>query len=114
MAKQKKNRYEGVVYSTDPSFEYEEDLREEETLAPRQQQLKVQLDRKQRAGKVVTLVYGFIGKEEDLIALGKLLKQRCGTGGTAKGGEIVIQGDVKQKVLEILEKEGYRAKGVGG
>ena len=97
-----------VVYSTNPDFKYELDDEEEQTtLQPSQQRLRVQLDRKNRGGKVVTLVTGFIGTEDDLKELGKFLKSKCGVGGSAKDGEIIVQGDFKQKVLELLKKEGY-------
>jgi translation initiation factor 1 len=104
-----------VVYSTNPdfSFEYQEE-KEQETLKPAQQNLKVWLDRKMRKGKVVTLVKGFVGTTEDLETLAKLLKTRCGTGGSAKDGEIIIQGDVREKVLAILKSEGYKAIAAGG
>ncbi|QHS61421.1 translation initiation factor [Chitinophaga agri] len=101
----------GIVYSTNPDFKPESDEPEEiETLPPAQQQLRVKLDTKQRAGKVVTLVDGFVGKEEDLEKLGKELKTKCGTGGSAKDGLILIQGDYKEKVVKWLQDWGYKAK----
>jgi translation initiation factor 1 len=97
-----------VVYSTNPDFKYETAKEEEETtLPPQQQKLRVSLDRKNRGGKTVTLVTGFVGSEEDLKSLGKLLKSSCGVGGTAKDGEIIIQGDFKQRVLDLLITKGY-------
>lgn len=97
-----------VVYSTNPNFQYEtENTEEAETLSPNQQKLRVQLDRKNRGGKVVTLVTGFVGTGDDLKELGRMLKSKCGVGGSAKDGEIIVQGDFKQKVLELLKKEGY-------
>lgn len=105
-----------VVYSTNPDFSYEMDDDEEQvTLAAAKQNLRVQLDRKNRGGKVVTLITGFVGTDNDLKELGKLLKTKCGVGGSAKEGEIIVQGDFKQKILDILKKEGYtQTKGVGG
>jgi translation initiation factor 1 len=109
-----KNR-DGVVYSTNPNFAYQSaDEPEADTLPPSQQKLRVQLDRKARAGKVVTLVTGFVGQAADLEELGKKLKNLCGAGGSAKNGEIIVQGDCKAKVLDYLLKAGYPAKPVGG
>ena len=110
----KKNK-KNIVYSTNPNFDYEYEEDEViETLPPNQQKLKVLLDKKQRKGKVVTLIEGFIGDEEDLKALGKMLKSKCGVGGSAKDGEILIQGEHRDKIMEILKSEGYNVKRVGG
>jgi translation initiation factor 1 len=108
----KKNRERiGVVYSTNPDFEYEEyEEFEEETLPNNQQKLYVQLDKKQRAGKQVTLITGFVGTTEDLETLGKELKNKCGVGGSAKDGEITIQGDFRDRVTALLKDMGYKAK----
>ena len=101
----------GVVYSTNPDFKYEqESVTEDETLAPEKQKLTVSIDRRCRAGKQVTLVSGFVGSESDLKELGKTLKVKCGVGGTAKDGEITIQGDLRDKVTALLCAMGYRAK----
>jgi translation initiation factor 1 len=108
MAKKNKPDLKGFVYSTDPNFSFEEKKEYEETLLPEQQKLKLLLDSKHRAGKAVTLIEGFAGKEEDLIELGKKLKSFCGTGGSAKDGEIIIQGDQREKVSQWLIKNGYR------
>ncbi|MDE7304656.1 MAG: translation initiation factor [Alistipes sp.] len=105
----------GMVYSTDPDFAYATRLDEEpETLAPAAQDLRVWLDRKQRAGKVATLVRGFVGRNDDLQELARLLKTRCGVGGAAKEGEIIIQGDHRDRVIDILTRSGYRCKKAGG
>jgi translation initiation factor 1 len=115
MAKKFKNITGDVVYSTNPDFDYEtKEMGNVETLRPEQQNLRVWLDRKMRKGKVVTLIQGFIGSDDDLKDLAKILKTKCGVGGTAKDGEIVIQGEVREKVLEILLSEGYKAKKAGG
>jgi translation initiation factor 1 len=107
MSKKKPNK-DGIVFSTDPSFSFEEQQASAETPAPAQQKLRIRLDTKHRAGKAVTLVEGFIGKEEDIEDLGKKLKNFCGTGGSVKDGEIIIQGDQRDKVLQFLLKNGYK------
>ncbi len=115
MGKKGKNRRSGIVYSTDPGFNYQNDEPEEtETLPPRQQDLKVWLDRKQRKGKVVTLVTGFTGSDDDLADLAKMLKNKLGTGGSDREGEILIQGDFRDRVVEILSAAGYKVKKAGG
>ena len=97
-----------VVYSTNPDFKYDtEDTESVETLPKEKQQLRVCFDKRNRGGKVVTLITGFVGPDDDLKELGKLLKTKCGVGGSAKDGEIIVQGDFRQKVLDILKKEGY-------
>ena len=114
MTKKKKERV-NVVYSTNPDFSYSYDQEEElETLPKNQQKLYVSLDRKQRGGKEVTLVEGFVGKEDDLKELGKFLKSKCGVGGAVKDNVILIQGNVRDKVLDLLQKEGYTVKRKGG
>lgn len=111
----RKQRYNGIVYSTDEDFVYQEtESGDAETLPNRQQNLRVMLDRKMRGGKTVTLVSGFVGSQADLEALGKKLKQKCGVGGSVKDGDIMIQGDFKQRILQLLLDEGYRVKPVGG
>lgn len=105
----------GTVYSTNRDFNYEnEGDVEQETIPPQQQNLKVSLDRKKRKGKSVTLVTGFVGANDDLKDLGKLLKSKCGVGGTVKNGEIMVQGDFCNKIMEILKKENYKVKRSGG
>ena len=101
------NANDGIVYSTDPLFSLPNDETSVETVPSNQQQLKIKLDTKQRAGKAVTLVQDFVGKDEDLQQLGKSLKNFCGTGGSVKDGEIIIQGDHRDKVLQWLLKNGY-------
>ena len=101
----------GVVYSTNPDFGYNSDEEEFiETLSPAQQRLIVMIEKKQRAGKQVTVVKDFVGKEEDLEDLGKTLKTKCGTGGSVKDGEILIQGDFRDRVVSLLTTMGYKAK----
>ncbi len=112
MAKKKRK---DIVYSTNQDFNYDyDDEVEQETISKQEQLLYVSIDRKQRKGKAVTLVEGFVGVNEDLKALGKILKSKCGVGGAVKGGEIIIQGELKDKVFDLLIKEGYRAKKKGG
>ncbi|MBL7860913.1 MAG: translation initiation factor [Cyclobacteriaceae bacterium] len=110
----KKNNWksrEGIVYSTNDNFEYtQEQQQEQATLQSNKQNLRVMMDNSGRAGKQVTLITGFIGNLADLEALTKLLKTKCGVGGSAKNGEILIQGDVREKVVAILTKEGYKAR----
>jgi len=103
----KKTGSSGIVYSTDPEFRMEDDAPAEETLPAKQQRLRVRLDTRQRAGKAVTLVEGFAGKKEDLEDLGKKLKTHCGTGGSAKDGEIIVQGDQRDKITQWLLNNGY-------
>ena len=101
----------GMVYSTNPNVQFiTEEEQEPQTLEPSKQRLIVSIDRSGRAGKQVTLVKGFVGTQEDLAALGKQLKVKCGVGGTAKNGEICIQGDFRDKVTELLKGMGYNAK----
>ena len=101
----------GVVFSTNPDFAYTEQQEEvQQTLEPSRQKLVVSIDRRCRAGKQVTLVSGFVGSDEDLAELGRKLKIKCGVGGTAKNGEITIQGDFRDRITSLLNEMGYRAK----
>ena len=105
----------GMVYTTSDDFDYDyEEKKEEETPPPSEQNLRVWLDRRQRAGKQVTLVKGFVGSDDDLNELSTLLKRRCGTGGTAKDGEVIIQGDFRDRIVDILTLEGKKKKKAGG
>ncbi len=114
MAKSKKEKV-NIVYSTNPDFQFQFDEEEEqETLAKNQQKLYVSIDRKQRGGKEVTLIEGFIGNEDDLKELGKMLKSKCGVGGSVKDNEILIQGSFRDKIYDMLVKEGYGVKKKGG
>ena len=111
MSQQNWRKREGVVFSTRTDFDFDYNEPEEQsTLSPAEQQLRVMLDKKQRAGKSVTLVTGFVGSAEDLKELGKKLKQVCGVGGSAKDGEIIIQGDFREKVAAVLTAGGYKVK----
>ncbi len=104
-----------IVYSTNPDFQFNSDEDEAtETLSPSEQLLYVSIDRKQRGGKEVTLVEGFVGSDDDLKDLAKLLKSKCGVGGSAKDGEIIVQGNFKDKVHDLLVAEGYKVKKKGG
>jgi len=96
-----------IVYSTNPNFEFEEENEDVETLSKEKQQLKVTIDRKQRKGKSVTLITGFVGKKEDLEEIAKELKSKCGVGGSAKNNEIIIQGKFKEKIVSLLIQSGY-------
>lgn len=113
MSNKNKNK-SGFVYSTNPDFNTESEDNDQQTLPPAQQDLRVWRDSKSRGGKTVTLVKGFVGTDDDLKALEKLLKNKCGVGGTSKDGEVVIQGDMRDKVHDILKAAGYGVKKAGG
>jgi translation initiation factor 1 len=114
MAKDWKERL-GTVYSTSDKYEYEyDDNEEQETLPENQQKLYVSIDKKNRKGKAVSLIEGFIGSSDDLKALGKMLKSKCGVGGAVKNGEILIQGDFRDKIMDLLKSDGYIVKRKGG
>jgi len=112
MGKNKKN-LKGVMYSTNPDFEFEYENEKMDTLPNNQQNLQVCID-KHRVGKIAIIIKGFVGTSDDLKALGKILKAKCGVGGSTKNGEIIIQGEQRDKIMDILAKEGYNYKRVGG
>lgn len=113
MSKKNKPDTRGYVFSTDPAFSFEEERGDIVTLPPAQQPLKIVLDTKRRAGKAVTIIYGFQGNDNDLETLGKQLRNYCGTGGSVKDGEIIVQGDQRNKVLQWLQKNDYKKAGRG-
>lgn len=118
MAKKENNDWKerlNIVYSTNPDYNYQSEAQEEqETPEPNKQLLRISIDRKKRKGKSVTLIEGFAGSDGDLKELAKTLKTKCGVGGSAKDGEIIIQGEFRQKVAEILAQAGYKTKLIGG
>jgi translation initiation factor 1 len=103
----------GFVYSTNPNFNSGEEEQNQTTLPPSQQDLRIWLEKNHRGGKTATVIKGFIGQDEDLEKLGKTLKQKCGTGGSVKDGEIIIQGDHRDKIYDMLVKDGYKCKKAG-
>jgi translation initiation factor 1 len=115
MAKKNKKEWVNIVYSTNQDYNFdEENDSDEETLAPNEQTLRVLVDKKQRKGKVATIIQGFVGTNDDLKELAKSLKASCGVGGSAKDGEIIIQGEFRDKVMTLLQDKGYKTKRVGG
>lgn len=110
----KKETLNNIVYSTNKDFHFEIEPESSVTLPPQQQNLRIMLDKKHRSGKAVTLITGYVGNEEDLKDLGKKLKSKCGVGGTVKDNEILIQGDFRDKIIELLLKENYKVKKAGG
>lgn len=113
MSKKSKDKF-GFVFSTDPDFKFEKEGGKQDTLPPQQQDLRVWLEKNHRGGKTACVIKNFVGSEEDLEKLGKELKTKCGTGGSVKDGEIIIQGDQRKKLGEILAKLGYKFKLAGG
>lgn len=114
MAKKQKKTFGNIVYSTNKDLDFNLPEEQQDTLPPQQQNLKILLSKKGRGGKTATLITGFVGSNEDMESLGKMLKNKCGVGGSVKDGEILLQGDHRDKILEILTKEGYKAKKAGG
>ena len=115
MSARNKKSGDGIIYSTNPGFVYDDNTaKEPDTLPPRQQDLRISLDRKLRGGKKVTLITGFVGKGDELKALGHMLKIKCGTGGSVKNGDILIQGDFRERVMKLLQDNGYKVKRSGG
>lgn len=112
MSSSQKRNLGNIVYSTHPDFNYESPVEEVETLAPAQQDLKAQISKKGRGGKTATVIFGFRGSEKDLENLAKTLKAKCGLGGTVKDGEIILQGDARQKSVEVLKSWGYKARAI--
>ncbi len=109
----KKNTSGGLVYSTNPNYKLEDEQEAQETLSPDQQDLRVWLEKNHRGGKIASVIKGFVGSTDDLESLSKLLKNKCGTGGSAKEGEIIIQGDHREKIVSILQQLGYKVKKAG-